>query len=209
VQSQFRRSSALAVCAATAATLAAGAPVANATQAAGSAHASSTARAAPVHEPRRLTAFLEPAAKRLELSDEVAASKWGTGKPIDDPARERQELDDVAKRSAALGLDPHETTAVFRDQIEASKAVQRGLHARWRAHPELRPTTRPDLKKIRPALDKITGQLLRALSETRTVRGGPGCLPELALESGRVARVHHFDLLHDGALARAVASLCR
>ncbi|MEU9750618.1 gamma subclass chorismate mutase AroQ [Streptomyces niveus] len=100
---------------------------------------------------RELTALTDLFAERLLVADKVAAAKYGTDRPIDDPARERKILDDVADRAVGLGLDPDVVVAVFGDQIEANKVVQRGLYARWDAHPDERPTQRPDLDKdIRP-----------------------------------------------------------
>ena len=35
--------------------------------------------------------------RRLELAEDVAADKFASGRPVDDPARERQILDSVAR----------------------------------------------------------------------------------------------------------------
>lgn len=171
-------------------------------------------RGAPTARPaadsaRGLAPFLEPAAARLELADKVAAAKWGTDSPIDDPARERVVLDDAAARARTLGVDPDEARAVFRDQIEAGKIVQRGLHARWRAHPDERPTRRPDLdKEVRPRLDELTGTLLGALRDTRSVRSHAACPVHLAYGTARTVGAAHLDALHAGALLRAEPALC-
>ncbi|NEB77013.1 chorismate mutase, partial [Streptomyces sp. SID14478] len=159
--------------------------------------------------PGDLAAVTSLAADRLALADKVAAAKYGTPAPIDDPVRERQILDDVAARSAALGIDPALAQAVFRDQIEANKVVQRGLYARWDAHPEQRPTERPDLaKEVRPALDRITTELLDALRQLPPAHTSPACGPLLTVAALHDARTHHFDALHLRALARALPSVC-
>uniref|UniRef100_A0AAU2A4V4 chorismate mutase n=1 Tax=Streptomyces sp. NBC_00093 TaxID=2975649 RepID=A0AAU2A4V4_9ACTN len=148
-------------------------------------------------------------AERLLVADKVAAAKYGTDKPIDDPVRERQILDDVSSRAVGLGLDPVAVAAVFRDQIEANKVVQRGLYARWDAHPELRPVERPDLvKEVRPVLDRITTELLGVLAETEGVRSGGGCEVRLVVAAGRSARGYGLDGLHLVGLGRAVPSVC-
>ncbi|MFE9643673.1 gamma subclass chorismate mutase AroQ [Streptomyces sp. NPDC006365] len=145
--------------------------------------------------------------ERLLLADKVAAAKYGTDTPIDDPVRERQILDDVAAR--AVGLDPDVVAAVFRDQIEANKLVQRGLYARWDAHPDERPTERPDLaKEVRPALDLITTRLLAALQETASVRDDAFCQPRLRAAAALSAYVHRLDVLHLKGLERALPSVC-
>lgn len=148
-------------------------------------------------------------AQRLLLADKVAAAKYGTGTPIDDPAREAQILADVRSRAAGLGLDPDNAAAVFRDQIEANKLVQRGLHARWDATPGERPTQRPDLaNEVRPALDRITTELLAALAETERARAVPSCGPRLAVAAGWSAYIHRLDALHLDGLGRSLPSVC-
>ncbi|MDX2820813.1 chorismate mutase [Streptomyces ipomoeae] len=158
---------------------------------------------------RSLTVLTDLFAERLLVADKVAAAKYGTTTPIDDPVREKQILDDVAARAAGLGLDPEAVTAVFRDQIEANKLVQRGLYARWDAHPEERPTERPDLvKEVRPVLDRITTELLTALQQTEQVRAGVSCGPRLRVAAVRSAYGHRLDGLHREGLARALPSVC-
>ncbi|MEU2720043.1 chorismate mutase [Streptomyces smyrnaeus] len=148
-------------------------------------------------------------AERLALADVVAAAKYGTGKPIDDPVRERAVLEDVAKQSAEHGLGARWAEAVFRDQMAAGKRVQRGLHARWAAHPAERPTEQPDLAtQVRPALDRLTSRLLNALAAAAPARDHPSCAAQLATRGTRAARERHFDSLHTGALLRALTSVC-
>ncbi|MEB8342991.1 chorismate mutase, partial [Streptomyces endophyticus] len=173
--------------------------------AAPAAAASQTAHA----DPHALAAITSLATERLALADKVAAAKYGTDAPIDDPARERQILDDVAERSAGLGIDPAFAQSVFRDQIEANKVVQRGLYARWDAHPEQRPTERPDLAtEVRPQLDRITTRLLDALGEMAPTRTSAACGPLLTAAALRDAHARGFDALHLKGLARALPSVC-
>lgn len=42
---------------------------------------------------------------RLLVGDQVAAAKFGTGRPIDDPVREQQLLSQVRQAAGALGID--------------------------------------------------------------------------------------------------------
>ncbi|MGW2287902.1 chorismate mutase [Streptomyces phaeochromogenes] len=173
------------------------------------AHAPAAPTSATTVRASGLGALTELFAERLLLADKVAAAKYGTESPIDDPVRERQILDDVAARAAGLGLDADSVTAVFRDQIEANKLVQRGLYARWDAHPDERPTERPDLaKEVRPALDLITTRLLAALQETDPVRADASCGPRLYAEATLSAYGHRLDVLHLKGLGRALPSVC-
>jgi chorismate mutase len=116
--------------------------------------------------------------ERITLADKVAAAKFGTGQPIDDPDREQLLLDRVRESSPAIELDADLSVRFFRDQIEANKLVQRGLYELWTDHPELRPGERPDLAtEVRPELDRLTGCLLRTLKasvDRRERRPGHG-----------------------------------
>jgi hypothetical protein len=59
---------------------------------------------------------------------------------------------------------------VFRAQIEASKTVQRALVRRWQAEGAGRFDDAPDLARtIRPELDRLTTQLLRAMADNQAL----------------------------------------
>jgi chorismate mutase len=77
--------------------------------------------------------------QRLALAEDVAAAKFASGQPVDDPLREREVLDSVARRL----IRP------------------RGLHEHWRDHPEDLPVVPHNLAvEVRPRLDHITGKML-------------------------------------------------
>ncbi|AUA15657.1 chorismate mutase [Streptomyces sp. SID8382] len=164
--------------------------------------------AGPARAHGTLRPLVELAAQRVLVADEVAAAKWATDSPIDDPAREREVLDAVARQAEELGADPAATTRIFRDQIEASKVVQRGLYHRWDADPSQAPTERPDLGRIRLEINRINGELVRAIADSAAVREGPSCVGRLT--AGTVAVVHgrHLDVLHTVALGRSLPSVC-
>ncbi|GAA4853484.1 chorismate mutase [Saccharopolyspora rosea] len=155
-----------------------------------------------------LDPLVRSAAERVATSDQVAAAKWGTGQPIDDPAREQQVLDGVARRSVELGLDPEETERVFRDQIEASKLVQRGLQEYWAAHPDRQPTERPDLGRVRPEIDRLNDELLTELRDTEQVREHASCGGRLLAAYRHVDADMRLDALHRAGLGRALPSVC-
>lgn len=168
---------------------------------------SGTAAAAPMASPLRPVASL--AADRLATADLVAAAKWGTDSPIDDPAREQVVLDTVAAQARQIGADPDEVRRIFRDQIEANKVVQRGLYARWTARPDQAPTTKPDLNAVRRTINRINTDLVRSLADTSTRRAAPACRPELTVAAIDVIHEKHPDLLHTAAFTRSLASVCR
>jgi chorismate mutase len=168
-----------------------------------------TSAADPTADGGPLLAVADVAAQRVQLADAVAAAKWGTGASIDDPVREHAVLESAAAKSRQLAIDPAVSIQVFTDQIQASKAVQYGLYTRWHAHPDQAPTTRPDLGRVRPILDQITDELLTELKSTQDVRAGGGCVTQLAAARQHVAQARALDPLHDDALGRALASMCR
>jgi chorismate mutase len=156
-----------------------------------------------------LFALVDLAAQRLQVSDAVAASKWGTDAPIKDPTREQAVLASAATQSAQLGIDPTVTVQVLTDQIEASKTIQYALYARWSAHPDQAPSVRPDLVQLRPMLDRITDELLTQLKATQGSRADRTCAARLANARHRAEQARALDQVHEDALGRALASLCR
>lgn len=148
------------------------------------------------------------AAQRVAIADQVAAAKYGTPSPIDDPVREQQIYDSVAARAPQLGLDPAAAVRFFRAQIEANKLVQRGLYARWDAHPAQAPTTRPDLGQIRPVIDRLNTGLLTELAATTSLRAARSCPVAQLVTAGVADVVHRFDALHVRALGEATSATC-
>lgn len=158
--------------------------------------------AAPLH---RLSAL---SAERLATADLVAAAKYGTGRPIDDPAREQQVLDAVARQAEETGADPRATVRIFRDQIEANKVVQRALHHKWDADPASAPAERPDLAKVRERINHLNGDLVRAVAASGPARGAPYCAVALTVTTARVRHEQRLDALHTVGLVRASRSVC-
>lgn len=86
--------------------------------------------------------------QRMELAAEVAESKIGSGKAVFDPAREREKLLDVARRSPER-LQP-QAVALFSLLMSMNKAEQQRIIARGtgesrsaRAHASLKPVSEP------------------------------------------------------------------
>lgn len=147
--------------------------------------------------------------QRIVIGDDVAASKYFSGKPVDDPVREQVILGSVKKSAVELGIDPQSTADFFQAQIDASKVVQRGLLAYWAAHPASAPTSGPDLNVIRDELDKLTTQLLAELVRVDHLRhSGLRCDISLLVATTSAEITHHLDALHRQALRTAVRTTC-
>jgi chorismate mutase len=153
--------------------------------------------------------LVDLAVQRILVSDEVAATKFWTGTPVEDPLRERQVLAEAGRRAVQMGLDRELTIRFFRSQIDASKVVQRGMLARWQAHPDLAPTMPPDLQAIRSRLDALTGQMLEQLRATQALRRhSSSCRTLLSDARVPVVATHDLDGLHRRALDLAVEFVC-
>lgn len=166
--------------------------------------------AASLHPVGPLGELTDLAVKRVQVADLVAAAKFGTTQPIDDPAREKQVLDGVRTRSAELGLDPENAARFFRAQIEANKLVQRGLYARWTEHPEEVPQHRPDLgTEVRPILDRLTTDILAELKDTEQIRRPTlRCEVHATIAERSAVVLHHLNRLHENALSEAMRGVC-
>lgn len=157
----------------------------------------------------QLDGLTELVVQRILIGDDVAASKYFSGKPVDDPVREQQILASVRASAVQLGIDPDETAAFFQAQIDASKVVQRGLLAYWAAHPDKAPATGPDLTVIRQKLDALTTQLLAELVRVDDLRhSGLHCDVALVVADATTAARHHLDPLHRQALRTASTATC-
>ena len=125
----------------------------------------------PQAERESLSQLRTLVATRLLLAHEVALAKWNRGGAIEDRARERRVLDEVARAARQRGLSEADAVRFFELQVEASKRWQRQEFRLWRLRdPDLET---PDLARdVRPLLDGLTGPLLEALAGA--LREAPG-----------------------------------
>lgn len=156
-----------------------------------------------------LQPLVELTLQRLNTGDAVAAAKWGTTAPIDDPAREAQVYDAMAELGAEHGLSPEWVRSVFSGQIEANKVVQRGLHTLWRFDPAAAPVAKPDLAAVRPEIDRVNVAIVDQLAVHRDTLSGPQCAVDLSRSVFGVVTSGRADPLHQAALVRAAVALCR
>jgi chorismate mutase len=156
-----------------------------------------------------LTTLVNDSADRILLADKVAAAKFGTTQPIDDPAREKVVLDAAQTEATTIGADPVLVNAVFKDQIEANKQVQRALYDEWTADPKLAPTTRPDLAtEVRPIINKINTALVADVKGATSVRGSFACNWLLAETLVSVDHAKKLSPAHSYSLAYSLRSFC-
>ncbi|GAB2532861.1 gamma subclass chorismate mutase AroQ [Nocardia heshunensis] len=165
-------------------------------------------------DPASLDRLVGLVAERLQTADTVAAVKWaasladGTQPTIDDPVREAQVYDSMAKLGADKSLPADWVRQVFAAQIDANKIVQRGLVTQWRYN-LLPPTaTTGDLAPVRSIIDRVNAEIIDELAGDRTELAQPTCTVQLADSVLTTVQATHADALHQAALIKAVLPLC-
>ncbi|MFD4551767.1 chorismate mutase [Streptomyces sp. NPDC058466] len=156
-----------------------------------------------------LAKIVRLAGARVMTADTVAAAKWGTKQPIDDPAREMTVLDRATTQAAKLGIDPATVRRIVEDQITANKTVQRALYAKWREEPFEQPTYHPDLAtQVRPALDHIDSQLLIAIQQAQPLLHSPSCSALLDKMKATTSQALGLDAVHRTGFDQALTHTC-
>src|SRR4051794_17819805 len=128
--------------------------------------------AAPVEpaEPARFTTedaeverIFELADQRLAVMPAVAAVKWQTKAPIYDPPRETAVIQRAADLGAPMGLAGDPLKHLFELQARLAREVQTGFHEEWQAHGFSYAEPVTTLAALRPKLDELTTEILRAV----------------------------------------------
>ncbi|BCX69208.1 MULTISPECIES: chorismate mutase [Pseudomonas] len=164
----------------------------------------SVAHAAPSTAPDSLRPLLATINERLNIADQVALTKWDSGKPIQDSAREALVIANARKQAVERSLDPDDAAELIAAQIEANKLVQYGLIAQWQAAHKAPDLPRPDLTQLRPKLDELQTRLLQQYADFVPYRIDPECPNWLAEQRSGLIK----DALHGQALIRATGELC-
>jgi cyclohexadienyl dehydratase len=106
---------------------------------------------------------VELISQRLALMRPVAAWKQAHGLPIEDSAREQRVLDATVERATSLGIDAVAARDLFALQIRLARQVQQQLIETQETLTTQREPLRDRDKDLRPALDRIGAQMLRAI----------------------------------------------
>jgi chorismate mutase len=165
----------------------------------------------PPAQAEALQRLVKTSAERLQLATQVALAKWDSGAHVEDPAREKQVIDNAVKESQEKGLDPTQVGDFFRAQIEANKVMQYALLSSWSAEgnaPAHRPVNLGS--EIRPRLDQIQVRLIDELAGSAAIRSGSGCRTQVAQAVARYLEVHKLkpDTRDAVALERAMGATC-
>jgi cyclohexadienyl dehydratase len=123
----------------------------------------SVAAAASFAGPKDVARVFDLMQQRLELMRSVAAWKYANHVPVTDPAREQQVLDATVAQAQRLGIDAASARELFALQIQIARGVQEHYLSNWNAAGRSDAPVRDLNKELRPELDGLGQQLLRAI----------------------------------------------
>lgn len=156
-----------------------------------------------------LVDLVDAATRRLQVAEPIAANKFHTGGLIEDPAREQQVLDAVSAEATTLDIDPAYVTTAFRDQIDATVAIEYTRLAQWKFDPAVAPVDSPDLASSRGVIDALNREMVTLMAEEWPKLHSPQCPAELDAAKASVATARGLDPLYRQALDFATRNYCR
>lgn len=184
-------------------------PQAPASTAATSLPKPTTGGTAPGILPSPLSVLVDAAAQRLQTADPVAASKYNTGEPVDDPRREHHVLNSVTLAAAAKDIDTAYVRGIFRDQIDATNAIQHARFAEWKLDPDSAPTTAPDLRAVRAVIDRLDQIMVDEIATHWEVLHSPTCDEDVNSAIAAVVTTRELDDFSRRALIYATHKYSR
>lgn len=156
-----------------------------------------------------LYALVDAAAQRLQTAGPVAATKYVTGGAVDDPQREQQVIDTVVSAAAAAHIDTGYVKDVFRNQIDATDAIEHALFADWKLGGSAVPTAAPDLTESRNTIDKLNHVMVDEIAANWDLLHSPTCAVNLEQAKNTIIAARQLDGLYQRALTYATRSYCR
>ncbi|MGZ8802531.1 MAG: chorismate mutase, partial [Mycobacterium sp.] len=128
---------------------------------------------------------------------------------IEDPAREQQVLDAVANDATNRQIDPGYVRAAFRDQIDATVAIEYTRLAQWKFDPASAPADAPDLSSSRETIDGFNREIVSRMADEWQVLHSPTCVAELDVAKAVVGQARALDPLYRQAIDFATRNYCR
>jgi chorismate mutase len=111
--------------------------------------------------PDALTPLIIKIKQRIDIGEEVALSKWYSGKPVQDTDREKQVIVDATSKASEFWLGKDDVRQFMTAQIEANKLVQYARLAQWHATGTAPEKSGQNLaNNIRARLDNLQPELL-------------------------------------------------
>ncbi len=153
--------------------------------------------------------LLDAAAERLQTADPIAAAKFKSGAPLDDPLREQQVIDTVTTAADEKGIDSGYTKDVFRNQIDATSAVEHARFADWKLDPDTAPEPMSDLATLRATIDRLNQRMVDEIADQWELLNSSRCGDERDAAKAAVVAARQFDPLLQRAFSYAARSYCR
>jgi chorismate mutase len=160
-------------------------------------------------EPNPLSTLVGAAVERLLTADPVAAFKWQTKADIEDPGRVDQVLAAVTADALAGNIDPGYVSKVFRDQINATEAIEYGRFAQWKLDPDGAPPAAPDLSSSRAQIDALNHLMVTEITTQWALLHSPECAAARGDAVGAAVEVRQLDSLYRQSLDFATRSYCQ
>jgi chorismate mutase len=156
--------------------------------------------------PVEVHALLDTINQRLNIANDVALSKFYSGKPVQDTARELQVIANAESQAAIYHLEKNDVRAFMTAQIEANKVVQYGRIAQW--HEAGQAPDQPaanQMAGIRTQLDTLQPVMMKNFAAFVPHRDDSACSSWLQAEIQR----QRADPVMTKALERATDGLCK
>lgn len=113
--------------------------------------------------PNEVASVFDLMQQRLEVMRSVAAWKDANNVPVTDAPREQQVLDATVAQAQRLGIDAASARELFSLQIRMARDVQEHFISLWKTQGRGNEPVRDLSKELRPELDRLGDQLLRAI----------------------------------------------
>jgi chorismate mutase-like protein len=146
---------------------------------------------------------------RLELMDEVMASKWFSRSPIQDTAQEASVKEAAAGEAGELGVAAAGTRALFAAEIEAAKEVQLGWGSHWLYYGAPADLAAPELVQLRSQLGEISKQIIAVLPRLVSLSKLPDARKRVGMAAAKILRVRYLGAEGRAALVDALFGLRR
>jgi chorismate mutase len=144
---------------------------------------------APLKAARQILTLTE---QRLELMEQVMASKWLSRSPIQDPAQEATVTETAVAEAEALGVSAKLTRKLFAVEIAAAKEVQLGWGAQWLYFGAPEGLTAPELTTLRAELTGISKAIVADLPRIEGLSALPHVHTRLLNAAKKILIVHYL-----------------
>ena len=167
------------------------------------------APAAKADDANPLFELVDAAAQRLQTAEAVAATKWQTHDPIEDPPRVQQVLAAVRSDADSRGIAPDDVARIFTDQINATEAIEYTRFAQFKLDPASAPAAPQDLSASRAIIDRLNKLMVEQLAAEWPLLHAPDCTGRLDDARRSVVAARALDPLYQQALSFVTRSYCQ